>query len=481
MDLKTIKKTVLDIEWRLDAANLYYHDFNAWPLLRLMLARRLMATTDSLNTGVRAKKKEQAQQLAHLLLPLLSGKPRLNNCDLLLFVQKHYMTTDNNGTSVHKFADPIRHFLGDHFRIHTLHYNLDVFAHSPSLSKDRLPGITNDFDPWVAWARLRSLLKTKLIRQKPIRGIERFLPLFKEYQLDYNLFVKRLAFIDEMAVTFERLLKKGKPKLVGLVCFYGPVNMALSLACHRLGIPCIDIQHGIQNDQHLFYTGWENLPATGHQLIPSLFWTWGETNRKRIKAWTDQTTAHDAFTGGNLWIAWQKDTVTSTSISLPDNGKTSLLISLQGNTVAPEFLLDYLETVTNDFNLIFRDHPRYKVTGELRDRINKLSVIPLEVASEWPLYPLLERIDIHLTGFSTVAFEAYMFGKRTIFFDINALNGFDKLIQTNPYFTYASDATELSTALKESDLPEEQEAIIEINPKVAKHQLQVLLGEQQTE
>lgn len=51
-----------------------------------------------------------------------------------------------------------------------------------------------------------------------------------------------------------------------------------------------------------------------------------------------------------------------------------------------------------------------------------------------PLYLLLKNIDLNLTGFSTVAFEAALFNVPTVFFHKNAKDGFKGQIDRSLFF-----------------------------------------------
>ena len=51
--------------------------------------------------------------------------------------------------------------------------------------------------------------------------------------------------------------------------------------------------------------------------------------------------------------------------------------------------------------------------------------------------------DIHITGYSTVAFEAQNFNVATIFIHPNAMNGYNQLINKNGLF-YAENVEDLN-------------------------------------
>ena len=71
-----------------------------------------------------------------------------------------------------------------------------------------------------------------------------------------------------------------------------------------------------------------------------------------------------------------------------------------------------------------------------------------KLASEAPLYLLLKHMDLHITGYSTVAFEAALFQVPTIFCHNNAREGF-KGIFNGKLFFYASGREDMLKAMEE--------------------------------
>ena len=66
---------------------------------------------------------------------------------------------------------------------------------------------------------------------------------------------------------------------------------------------------------------------------------------------------------------------------------------------------------------------------------------------EMPLYFLLKHVSLHLTGYSTVAFEAALFGVPTIFFHKTALDGFKGLLDKKLFF-YADNYDDMFNSME---------------------------------
>ena len=210
----------------------------------------------------------------------------------------------------------------------------------------------------------------------------------------------------------------------------------MSLACHKLGIRVIEYQHGAQNDYHPMYTHWDNLPRKGYELIPDVFWMWGEASKKRIVKWAEKTTRHRVIVGGNLWVTCVRDgksSLKSITESFKED-KTNILISLQGDQFFPTFLLESIENSPKEIMWHFREHPRIPISIKLKNKILKLPNCEITFSSQAPLYELFKYINIHITGYSTVAFEAQSFNIPTVFTHLNAFNGYEDLINQNGLF-----------------------------------------------
>ena len=94
-----------------------------------------------------------------------------------------------------------------------------------------------------------------------------------------------------IASYFKRVLARVRPKLVFVTCWYATESMACILACNELGIPSIDIQHGIQ-EFHVAYARWNRVPNGGYELLPTYFWCWSEAEASVIRGWAGDLSAH---------------------------------------------------------------------------------------------------------------------------------------------------------------------------------------------
>jgi hypothetical protein len=258
-----------------------------------------------------------------------------------------------------------------------------------------------------------------------------------QYAVDRRAIVARTLAIAGMARVFERALKRSGARVGGVVTWYHLEGMAFCMACHRVGIPVFDLQHGTQG-HHGAYARWTRVPANGYALMPSHFWVWREEERAEINRWAASVFGEDrAFVGGNLWLSAtgrpssklaEYDRELRAECGARPNRKV-VLVSLQDGRFAPsDEFARALATAPPECEFWLRLHPSMQRTREqvrglfrvaLRDRFE------LDRATDWPLPVLLRYSDAHVTLCSSVVIEAALVGVPSIVMDPVGVELFD--------------------------------------------------------
>lgn len=225
---------------------------------------------------------------------------------------------------------------------------------------------------------------------------------------------------------FGALLDRCRPRMVVLGVFDDPVQMAMVAACRRRGILVVDIQHGSQGPRHLACTKWENIPANGSELIPDRFWVWGKPTADRISsAFGPNIRTHLPLIGGNAWLAeWTsgihaEGEPASDFLDTQERFEKCVLVCLQPlSDPLPPTLLKALQDSPANWCWWIRLHRKQKgYLEQIKAQIASTgATFEIEAPSRLPLYPLLLAADHHLTGWSTVAFEAEALGCPTTLF-----------------------------------------------------------------
>ncbi|NJN12566.1 MAG: hypothetical protein HC836_39250 [Richelia sp. RM2_1_2] len=218
--------------------------------------------------------------------------------------------------------------------------------------------------------------------------------------------------------------------------------MAICAACNELGIPSVDIQHGIQGDIHIAYGNWSKVPKEGFKTLPSIFWNWNQSQAKYIDNWAVKNRKHQTFVGGNPW-----DQVFQTIsnnlgnsckseidvLKIKDSNAVYILFTLQpmGDDLIPDFFFNLYNNSPDNWQWWFRLHPRQSLDDAivklLTDKYN-VSAYKIKLVSECPLNLILEHANLHITQFSSVVLEAENFGVPSICIHPNSVDMFSEQI-----------------------------------------------------
>ncbi|MBU2563322.1 MAG: hypothetical protein KJ568_02610 [Actinobacteria bacterium] len=242
---------------------------------------------------------------------------------------------------------------------------------------------------------------------------------------------RRIKQITAIEKYFKRFLMKTKPRAVFVTCYYSTESMALILACHHLGIPSIDIQHGSQGNVHVAYGRWNRLPEKGYELLPTIFWCWSEFETSAIKRWSKcNASVHQPVVGGNLflqrWVTGEDDIVRAYDKIMSDlkrdsKDKIHILYSLNGCTESDlGAMVEIIKGVNNSGLRSYfwvRLHPvTIDQIPEVKRILNENGInnFELDNATRLPLYAILRHMDIHITEWSSVVIEAEYFNVPSI-------------------------------------------------------------------
>lgn len=257
-------------------------------------------------------------------------------------------------------------------------------------------------------------------------------------------------------IVFGALLDACRPKMVFLGVFDDPMQMAAVLACRRRGILVIDIQHGKQGRDHNLCTPWEKAPARGSELLPDRFWVWGEPTARQVSAGLGMLAKrHRPVVGGNVWLAeWKQgmhggDGAARALAERSADAARRLVVCLQPIAdPVPPALREAMEKSPADWVWWVRLHRKQRAQ---RQQISRLIAatgarFELDEPTALPLYPLIMASDCHLTGWSTVAFEAEAYGVPTVLFHPTAASIFESEIEEGR-FLFAQDGDGVLSAV----------------------------------
>ena len=296
--------------------------------------------------------------------------------------------------------------------------------------------------------------------------------------------------IDSYRDFFTQVFTVIQPRAVFLVCYYCDEAMGLIWACKNLGVKTIDVQHGKQGKYHSMYTHWTRVPEEGYELLPDYFWVWGNETKSNILRFMSGSSSHRPVVGGNLWLRkWKNlpenelDAKTKSYLEELRKYEKVILVTLQPlEKPISSLLIDAIKQSPKTWLWLLRLHPRM---GEQKEDLaaslrGVAANVDVDGASRTSLYPLLSAVDFHVTGWSTVCYEALAFNIHTVIIHPNGLNLFCEYIESG-LFSYA-DSGELLLQIikKDSKMFQygEKEPYIETEESVARAALEKILLDQ---
>jgi hypothetical protein len=421
-------------EWTVDGIRM-------WPLVRVKLYGYLYAY--AVEAGKRAA--PHSSRLARFAPEILKGALRYGHARLFdgrsdlsrphsadaAFLSDGVSYSKVGNHWYDRFCDPLIQTLHDRGKrcfMMSRQREFYVPRHRPSMFVQ--PAV----DAAVARALITARLRSKA--GKPIPGAHEFAAELSVSAPDVP--IGRVLNLTEDAVRlravaeyYKSLLSKVKPRIAFIVSYYSIDGMAFNLACSELGIPSIDIQHGVEGELHPAYGQWWKVPPDGYSLLPSIFWCWSDSEAAVIRRWSDRSNgSHGTVVGGNPWLTvWQagKDAFIAAHLERVrlmkerDSFKREVLVTLQyglsdASVLKP--LLRAMRAAPPDWRWWIRLHPVMLAERErIRDVFSVLGrPVELDSATDMPLYALLPYMDSHVTHSSSVVLEAEAYGVPSIIF-----------------------------------------------------------------
>jgi len=265
------------------------------------------------------------------------------------------------------------------------------------------------------------------------------------------------ARVARLADAWARRLRTWRPRLAFQVSYYGVEGMAFALACHRAGIPVVELQHGVQGGLHPAYAHLVVDAGARHPLLPDWFWVWSAWEQDVITSWASPT-RHRVVVGGNPWLAAWQETPTpvmreamarASSLQARAGGRPIILVTLQPGLRADEQLepVRRLADRLGDGHVVWiRLHPVMIAERESIRRAFGGVAVELDEPSDLPLPAVLPAADVHVTHSSSTVIDAVGFGVRSVLYSGYGAELFEPLVARG-LAVASSDDEELATAV----------------------------------
>ncbi|MCM0083486.1 hypothetical protein L4X63_18020 [Geomonas sp. Red32] len=267
-----------------------------------------------------------------------------------------------------------------------------------------------------------------------------------------------IIYLQKLSLVFEKWLRATGAKLLVSVCWYGLDVMAATLAARRVGVVTVDLQHGVQGRDHHGYSGWAKVPPVPYEVVPDLFWCWGEEQKRTLLAENEAFAAQcDVAVCGNLWLnKWHTDG----DLGGEEGGELArstagfektILVTLQTPGEFTDFIVEAVRESPPGWFWLLRFHPATPEAERAHFEEKLQSVrranFETEQASRMAMYALMQLSDVQVTGYSTSAQEALFFGIPTVTVTANGASALKGLVDAG-IVLHVETLQELFEALK---------------------------------
>lgn len=241
--------------------------------------------------------------------------------------------------------------------------------------------------------------------------------LRRNESVDIDFFNHSLIDFFSKLVFFRFMLKYIlKPKNVFVKSFHNITAMSLVNAANELKINTIEYQHGQQGENSLTYSDWNNTPKSGFEMLPKYFWIWENRFRGKFDKWMLNQNFHKVLVGGNLWYDYILKI--NDPLNINSNSKNIHVLYCLQLTELNDIVIKAMKQ-SNNILWHIRLHPREKHKKKeislllLNEEIetNKFSLLE---ANDYTFEMLVPTIDVVVSEWSTVLYDAYCFQKKAI-------------------------------------------------------------------
>ncbi len=262
--------------------------------------------------------------------------------------------------------------------------------------------------------KIVGLLLSKFIKVPDIADFNAINTQFNirvNYQKDIKEFIANTA-------VFMALLKLWRPKQIYVVCYYSYIDVIF--AAHKLGIPVIEIQHGLIGDKHLAY---HSSLALNKEYFPDTLFTFGQFDADALSAST--LFKHTERIPLGNWLleyathkvdAEQKKLLRKQLLIKPY--KKIIVITSQV-TVENQLIAFVKQTAKLSHDNLFIFLPRTYNEGYSTMFHDYENII---LTKEYDFYTLVQVADVHATVYSTCALEATRFDVINVLININDMS-----------------------------------------------------------
>lgn len=273
--------------------------------------------------------------------------------------------------------------------------------------------------------------------------------------IDYEKIINELLFFKWY---FDFIFKRINEHVLSIFtnCYYTLETMILIHVAKSYRITTVDVQHGKQGYPHGMYSNWENMPKEGYSTLPDIFLNWGLESANMINDSmpSNINSKHRAIVVGYPRVGYYKtgeykiflQNAEYEFLCQLDQYECVILFTLQPQNDVPQIVLDAISQLSSNYIFLVRMHPnmRQAEREEIRYCIKSSGINSYDISysTSIDLFSLLEKTNIHITKWSSVCYEAAIFGVPTIIIGDVGRKMYRNQIRS-AQFMYANNINEL--------------------------------------
>lgn len=408
---------------RLIDACVLENGLNYWPVLRVLFWECFSNPASTLYTGYMAGKISLVQSVFSLQAETQNALRKIPAGGCAYFSRAHCHAFQIEGKMFDPYLDPIA-FVAQRQGVVPVKFHIATHKEWPQyyLKPLVLPFTAAekiwDIGEVAIFPGYNAYVQASLVHKVPV--------------LPFSAVARSVLDVFAYAKLFEEIFTAMRPSMVLLEEYYNTVAQGLALACRRLGIPCIEYQHGIQ-DGHIAYN-FSYIPEQGFPTLPEWFFTWGEYDATRYEKIFAQQKFHKAAVAGKpMYLAWKLGRLAEpaelvASLQRFVTGKKSICVPLQGNFIPFPELEILIQESPQDWVWLLRQHPLLYLDVEplLQKFPGRVETV---AASALSLHTVLDMSQHVVFQQSSVAVEAeYLHGLQSTTFSEDAQFFFEESI-----------------------------------------------------
>lgn len=452
MKLAEVKIVLKEIESSCNINSITINGVKAWPLIRSIIWSEL-TKADSQKKLVIGSGHSLIQKIEYLLnkfgLIYLLTKKTLRAVDKkieVLFIgrSQHRVRITGVRKSFDRIMDPLAHL-----------------TEPGTVKKIFILGIPKLRNSYYSTERLRA---RRSVPELKILGLEESgLPAYLS-QLDVSTESLWSAigrgvkvFSKSYVMGCELLSRFPNTRQIFISVWYSFDSLGIIAAAHQRDVKVIDIQHG--GEMHGMYSGWGCIPENGYELLPDIFWCWGNESANRIQHGMKKSSRHKTIVGGYPWQEFRQTKLADNTgkchlkLSTVSTAKI-VLFSLQSPSFdmqkrIPDFVLEFLKFEHSNIHFKFRRHPNDpEDKAELRQLRKMKLKTKFEIEdSSADLVSTISGSNLHISAFSSVAFDCLALGVPSLLYGEQSKVLYDREIQEGVFSWTAGDVNDLSKLL----------------------------------